>query len=251
MAVHAYLMAILLATPVGGAADVLLDRMEETLLISGNPVLADVNELTVVLATQDTPRVEQVFDASDVKTRILQKLGDAGFRVVERGMETPPRLVVHIEGIEVPGSDKYVFRVQTALDRLVVVPGRENRQLLTEVWRVGPVMAAVGKPDVGNAICAAALVQVGTFADAHKAARSLLGATKAAPGAGVLGATQPVSQSLQTAAQGPLIASKSGKAFHRPDCRWAQNISAENLVTYKTREEAIASGKRPCKSCKP
>jgi methylphosphotriester-DNA--protein-cysteine methyltransferase len=46
-------------------------------------------------------------------------------------------------------------------------------------------------------------------------------------------------------------ASKNGKAFHRNDCRWASKISEKNLVRYKTREEAIAAGKTPCKVCKP
>ncbi|MEJ2744618.1 MAG: Ada metal-binding domain-containing protein [bacterium] len=46
-------------------------------------------------------------------------------------------------------------------------------------------------------------------------------------------------------------ASVKGKAFHRPSCRWAGKISPANLVKYKTREEAIAAGKKPCSTCKP
>jgi hypothetical protein len=239
MAVHAYLMAILFAAPVGGAADVLTDRMEETLLVSANWVLADVNRVSVVLATEDTPRVKQMFDASDVRGRIERKLVDAGVVVIAQGTETTPRLVVQIEGTEVPDSDKCVFRVQTTLDRLVMVPGRETRQLLTGVWRVGPVMNVVDKAEAGGAICDATLVQVGVFADAQKTARSLSEAEKDAPG------------TTSSAASYPFVASKSGKAFHRPDCRWAQNISADNLVTYQSRDEAVQSGKRPCKLCKP
>ncbi|UCC96759.1 MAG: hypothetical protein JSW66_13045 [Phycisphaerales bacterium] len=47
------------------------------------------------------------------------------------------------------------------------------------------------------------------------------------------------------------VASKSSTVFHKPDCRWAKNISAANLVTYRSRDEAAKDGKRPCKSCKP
>lgn len=47
------------------------------------------------------------------------------------------------------------------------------------------------------------------------------------------------------------IASKSSGVFHKPGCRWAQNISAANLMTYKSKDEAIKDGKRPCKSCNP
>ena len=55
----------------------------------------------------------------------------------------------------------------------------------------------------------------------------------------------------QTPAAGELCASSTGKTFHKPDCAWAKKISGRNLVVYKTRDDAIASGKTPCKGCKP
>jgi methylphosphotriester-DNA--protein-cysteine methyltransferase len=47
------------------------------------------------------------------------------------------------------------------------------------------------------------------------------------------------------------VASAIREPFHRPDCKWAQRISSENLQTFRTREEAIKAGHRPCKVCKP
>jgi cbb3-type cytochrome oxidase cytochrome c subunit len=47
------------------------------------------------------------------------------------------------------------------------------------------------------------------------------------------------------------VASSERDIYHRPTCRWAQKISAANLVGYNTREEAEKSGRRPCKVCKP
>ncbi len=47
------------------------------------------------------------------------------------------------------------------------------------------------------------------------------------------------------------VASVNRELFHRPDCKWAQRISSANLQTFKTREEAIKAGHRPCKVCKP
>ena len=47
------------------------------------------------------------------------------------------------------------------------------------------------------------------------------------------------------------VAFKTSSIFHRPDCPVARTISPENLVIYKTREEALAAGKQPCKSCNP
>jgi hypothetical protein len=47
------------------------------------------------------------------------------------------------------------------------------------------------------------------------------------------------------------VASKNGKVFHKADCSSAARISAVNLVSYTSREEAVSAGKRPCKQCNP
>lgn len=52
------------------------------------------------------------------------------------------------------------------------------------------------------------------------------------------------------AGEGYWASSKSNK-FHRPSCRWAQRISSQNLLIFKSRAEALDSGYSPCKECKP
>ena len=47
------------------------------------------------------------------------------------------------------------------------------------------------------------------------------------------------------------VASVNSEVFHKAGCKSASRISAKNLVTYKTREEAIQAGKRPCAECRP
>lgn len=47
------------------------------------------------------------------------------------------------------------------------------------------------------------------------------------------------------------VASSTREPFHRVDCKWAQKISSANLQTFKTWDEAIKAGHRPCKVCKP
>ena len=46
-------------------------------------------------------------------------------------------------------------------------------------------------------------------------------------------------------------ASKNSDVFHYFSCSYVASITPENLIRFKTREEAIASGRRPCKKCKP
>ena len=47
------------------------------------------------------------------------------------------------------------------------------------------------------------------------------------------------------------VASKNSAVFHKANCKSAAKISAENLVRYATREEAVQAGKKPCAECKP
>jgi len=46
-------------------------------------------------------------------------------------------------------------------------------------------------------------------------------------------------------------ASKKSEVFHYVTCSYVSKIKPENLILFKTREGAIASGRRPCKKCKP
>ena len=46
-------------------------------------------------------------------------------------------------------------------------------------------------------------------------------------------------------------ASKNSDVFHYSWCNYVSKIKPSNLVHFSTREEAIASGRRPCKRCKP
>ena len=47
------------------------------------------------------------------------------------------------------------------------------------------------------------------------------------------------------------VASKSSKVFHKSTCRFAKSMTEDKKVIFKTRQEAEASGRRPCKSCNP
>jgi micrococcal nuclease len=47
------------------------------------------------------------------------------------------------------------------------------------------------------------------------------------------------------------VASQHSKIYHRPDCDWAKKIASHNLVRFRTKGEATASGRRPCKICVP
>lgn len=47
------------------------------------------------------------------------------------------------------------------------------------------------------------------------------------------------------------VASRNSDKFHNLSCSSANRISAENIVGYRSREQAIEDGKVPCKRCNP
>ena len=51
-------------------------------------------------------------------------------------------------------------------------------------------------------------------------------------------------------AHGPFVASEAGNHFHRPNCKWAREISSSNLIEFETHEQAVANDYRPCKTCR-
>jgi micrococcal nuclease len=59
--------------------------------------------------------------------------------------------------------------------------------------------------------------------------------------------------SIQVSPEDYYVASKKSKrfVFHRPDCPWAERIKTDNLIWFKTRDEALDSGYSPCRTCKP
>lgn len=63
---------------------------------------------------------------------------------------------------------------------------------------------------------------------------------------GPAGSVSPAEQ-----AQYAYVAAKGSKVFHLPLCASAKRIKRENLVGFRTREEALAAGLQPCKHCKP
>ena len=50
---------------------------------------------------------------------------------------------------------------------------------------------------------------------------------------------------------GRFCASRNSRVFHRADCPHALRINPENLVWFDSLKDALDSGRRPCKTCRP
>lgn len=57
--------------------------------------------------------------------------------------------------------------------------------------------------------------------------------------------------SSKTKSSGKYVGSSEKNIFHVPSCRWAKKILPSNEVWWSSRDEAIASGRKACKVCKP
>ncbi len=253
MVIHACFMAILIGAA-GKTAEV-PSFLKPDGVVAPSPALTDVEQVCVVLVSPETGPVESWLEVAKLRARVMEKLSTGGIKVVEKETGRAPKLVVQIEGIVIPDSNTYAYRVQASLSRLVTVPARKSMEFEAQVWRAAPVMQAIAKAEAGNAVAAAVMMQADAFVSACKAAPNQPDLAKSAkeknPVSGSPDAVAPGEQAPQAASAYSFIASKSGSVFHRPDCRWAQNIAAGNLVGYKSREEAVQAGKRPCKSCQP
>ncbi|KKQ78203.1 MAG: hypothetical protein A3A96_00065 [Candidatus Zambryskibacteria bacterium RIFCSPLOWO2_01_FULL_39_39] len=57
-------------------------------------------------------------------------------------------------------------------------------------------------------------------------------------------------QSVLSSSSGQVVASKNGTKYHYPWCAGAKQISAKNLVTFNSIDEARAKGYTPASNCK-
>jgi len=241
------LLAMLIAGPGTGA----LDSHESDRLISSGAALADVNLVCVRLVTHSA----EASSLERLTARIVKTLKAEGIEHLECKTGVTPRLLIEIETVSVKDSGRTVYRVQTALSRIVTLAGPRPLSVQADVWRLKPVMKVVADSELAEAVAQAAVTQVGVFAAACRAAQRLrtrsTDADQTSRPQPAITSQKGVDTPTPGATQGPFLASRSSSVFHRPDCRWAQNIAQRNRVTYKTRTEATQAGKRPCKSCKP
>jgi pSer/pThr/pTyr-binding forkhead associated (FHA) protein len=106
-----------------------------------------------------------------------------------------------------------------------------------------------GRPIQSAEISPGDLIQIGKFdltfrvVEAEEARESFdINQTIAMPG---LGATLPADTGQN------FVASIARPVFHRPECSWIKATAANQKIFFNTAEEAINSGRRPCKSCNP
>jgi hypothetical protein len=264
------MLTLLLADPLPASKPALSEGLAATF----DPALADINvvDTDVEVGWHPTRDPNGSKFSSDLGRLVRTRLETSGLRVFDQTADPQflaarksltgklnnvdpntlrwrlanvPVLRVAVDAVSSGQHVPIALYVRTSLSRLVCLDGQNKPSFRATVWSTDPAAESVGSSRWRDEVQMIVLDQVESFITARKAAASHEGEARmvsnAAASAGNAGG----------APQYPFVASKNGSVFHRPDCRWAQNISDENLVGYNTREEALHAGKRPCKSCKP
>ncbi len=217
-----------------------------------HPALDGVSTFRLSILRMGSRAENDGLDWAELSVMVSEKFKKAGIELpaVNRyGDPNMPELRIYIDMLKLDASKQYVFRTQTTVARVTNLVGRQIPLFKAEIWKLNPVMQAASVEDMPAEVTDVVLDQVNAFIGAYLAANPP--DRKFEPNAATGSEKNPGPNVKPAIDAGKYVASNSSGIFHRPDCRWAGNISPENLVIYKTRDEAMNSGKRPCKSCEP
>jgi hypothetical protein len=255
--IHLFLFVLIAFAVVNVHAQNELPPPEEKPFLVDNPypALLDLDELYVQIIKTSMAEDVTGINWEELQLGVEKKLREEGINCVEPKLSPMPRVKIFIHFLEVPDSKKFVFYIQTSLARLVTLKDRRNTNMLVDLWKTNPVMQITPVDIIQAKINDVTLEQVETFIHAHKAAnaqKTLLNKAGMGKNGSLKESDKSEQPNVEKLTSGcSYVASKNSSVFHKPDCRWAQNISKENLVGYNSRDEAIKAGKRPCKSCNP
>lgn len=251
--------ASFLCVPALGEMELPLDSYEPFLIARPNPALTAIEKLYVVIVPPDSEPNEDAPTWKELESKVQQKLEAAGINTSQirdgRRDFDVPELTVEIDIFKLQDSHLRIFRIQTSLARAVYLVRDSSWLIKADVWKTKPKMQAAAVQDMPAVVTNCVLQQAEAFIGAYRVANRQPGQSPDANDISnvsvVTPKESPEPSSKQLAVKYEYVASKSSKAFHRPDCRWAREISLTNLEGYNSREQAIQAGKRPCRWCKP
>jgi len=217
-----------------------------------HPALAGVSKFRLSILRLGARAENDGLDWAELVGMVNEKFRRAGIELpaAERyGDPNMPELRIYIDMLKLEASQQYVFRIQTSLARATNLVGRQNPVFKAEVWKLNPMMQAASVEDMPAEVVDVVLDQVNVFIRTYLATNQP--ARKFESDTPIIPEKDNGAFAKPPTGEQKYVASNSSGIFHGPDCRWAKNISPENLVIYRTRDEAMSSGKRPCKSCEP
>ncbi len=188
---------------------------------------------------------------------VEKQIEGAGIKVLSKTLwsKTPGRcqLRVTVHVYKPSDFETFIYNLRLCFVQTVTLERSPQTTVDATTWEL-TWLAHGPKNKLAETVRESLEAMVDSFIKDHRTANPQPGEQSASAGGGETGtpANAPaVPNSGSETTEQKYIASKSSSVFHKPDCRWAQNISSTNLVTYKSKDEAAKDGKRPCKLCNP
>ena len=222
--------------------------------IKPNPALAGIEELSVILTAADSEPNTDVLKRANIKAEVISRLYDAGFKI-GRSSADAPELNIKLTVLKFESIEQYVVSVRTSLVRSVtLVNGDERFSVIADVWKMDSGIRIMAAERIADEVPAIVREQVQTFIAACPPTISVEkkpDVNQPRPQLRKTTDEKDTKPAKQQTVEATFVASKNSQVFHKANCPSAQKISSKNLVSYATRDEAIAAGKRPCERCNP
>lgn len=210
----------------------LIERVESALRRGGIDSCADIN-------SPDGASFKKVYE---------KKFGNASDLRFHR--PDFPELRLDIDFCSLKDANQFILRVQISLAKKLSLGDNSDYYVMADVWRSEPEMRLVSKANLPDNLTELALEQVRVFI-ASKSASKPSDVNQISPQFAKSSVEINTKSEKQKNVEPKFVASKNSEVFHKANCPSAQRISPNNLVSYATRDEAVAAGKRPCERCNP
>jgi hypothetical protein len=215
---------------------------------SERPVNAGLINLRKIYVSVIPDKVTQI-DREGVEEEISRKLTESGLDILSGESAKAPELIVRVSVLQGQGAGPCIYHIQTSFARQVYLRS-PRASLKAEIWRLDAPIAIAEANTCDMTVRDAILRHLDVFIAEWKMANEKPQAA-ASPAVVTPVVARPQEQKPQRSEDVEYVASKNSKVFHRSDCSSAKRISSENVIRFVTKEEAISSGRRPCKICKP
>jgi hypothetical protein len=215
-----------------------------------NPMLENIRQVFVTIDHAGLEPNKPAIDWAKLQLQIEDRLKEGGVKIAPIRIKKPesriPDLRITIMMLTIPETEQFVFHVETSLFRFVMLEGRPQFQIAAPVWASSATMQSANRENLNDAIFTAVMRHAEAFVKAWEAAQPKrtadTGDAKSRVGTGSV---------AQAGTEQKYVASKNSKVFHIVNCSSAKTISTQNLVTFGSKDDALASGKQPCKKCNP
>ncbi len=248
--------------------DIILTAALATLVLVGaggssfaalSPELASLKgvESMTVHASCCQSATEMGLDEEDIRRNIQRQLEDAGIKVrplhMWRSVPGRCRLRVAVKLYRPAHQETFVYNLKVDFLQMVTLERSPQTRIDVVTWEL-MWFAHSPKSRLAQAIGQNLKVLTASFIKNYRQANPVDKDTPESHNTG----NAPTDKRRRarpnpssSAGKYQFTGSKGSDVFHKSNCHSASSISTENIVSYKTRQEAVKAGKRPCKWCNP